>query len=260
MRSFYIKSIIVFVAAGLLIFLVLFNSSWLANRYEFIREVRVGIFSGMSRFGSFTSGLNNLTNLTRENLSLKDENRKLLSQLAFQAELKNQNDFLRNIAGLDISPEYKFIDARTFNTEFTPLGHYLLINKGIGGGVTKDDIVITSSGVLIGRVDEVFEGFSRVELITNRDLKITVRMLDKAITAISRGALNDGLRLDFISQNDEVVNDDKVITNGNDLFPEGLMVGSVSRVSSNDGNLFKEVVVKPEFKNIAIDRVLILSR
>jgi len=99
-----------------------------------------------------------------------------------------------------------------------------------------------------------------VELITNRDLKVTVRLLNKDVTAISKGILNDGLELDFVSQNDGIAMDDIVVTNGNDLFPRGLIVGTISKIGSNDGNLFRAVSVKPEFRSITIDRVLILSR
>ena len=110
-------------------------------------------------------------------------------------------------------------------------------------------------------VDNVDEGFSRASLITNSGSKITVKVLGKNTTGIARGFLNEGLRLDFISQNDQIVEGDTIITNGNDMFPPGLLIGKVSNIIfADDGDLFKKVILEPEFKKINLDRVLILTQ
>ncbi|MDP3793050.1 MAG: rod shape-determining protein MreC [bacterium] len=254
-----LKLLIILVAVGLLVFLIFVNSFRSDNSYVFLKNTRVYVFSNINIFSSFFSKINSISRLTEENIFLKNENAKLNTLLASQSDLIDQNKFLRDILNLKTVPGYRFIDARTFNMQFTPEGHYFLLNKGLESDIQVDDIILSSSGVLIGTVSETESGFSRANLATNLDFKITIRVLGKNTTGIARGILNDGLRIDFISQNDDIVKGDIIVSNGNDLFPPGLLVGSVSEItSSDDGGLFKKVTLEPEFKKINVDRVLVL--
>lgn len=250
----------VILVAGLFVFFIFLARPYIFKHYQLIGIIRINIFSKVNRFASFISKMDRIRDLTEENLALEDKNRKLLSELAVYVDLDSQNSFLRESLGLNLPIEYSLIEARTFDMQFSPEGHFMLINKGRTDNIKEGDIVISSSGVLIGRVNSIYESFSRVALITNSDLKITIKLLNKDIIAISRGMLDNGIRLDFVSQNDEISEGDVGVTNGNDEFPPGLLVGFVSKVGPNDGNLFREVLMKPEFKQMKLDRVLILDK
>ncbi|OGN00573.1 MAG: rod shape-determining protein MreC [Candidatus Yanofskybacteria bacterium RIFCSPHIGHO2_02_FULL_41_29] len=214
----------------------------------------------MSNIGFFISKLNTIGNLTKANILLEEEVLKLRSDLAALNELKEENVFLREVLGLDRIIGRDIIDAKTFNLQFTPEGHYMLVNEGLRAGIKNGSIVVSSSGVLIGRIIEVSDNFSRVALITNLDFKVTVRLLHGKTAGISKGLLNDGLFLDFIAQDDEIESGDVLVTSGNDIFPAGLIVGTVDNVSSDTGNVFKSVTAKAELNDINISRVLIVNR
>ena len=254
------KLIPVLAAAGLLIFLILSVNFLSLDRYLSAINVREYIFAKLSFFGTFISEVKKNRSLITENLALKDENRRLLSQLAVQTELEDQVDFLRQALNMKQLTGYKPVDAGTYNLQFTPEGHYLLINKGSRDGIKNGDIVISPSGILIGQISDTNEDFSRVRTITDPNLKVTVKFLNKDISAIARGMLDNGLYLDYISQNDEVAENDIIITSGNDLFPAGLIVGSINRIDLNAGSLFKKVEARAEFRDIDISRILILTR
>ena len=255
----FLNVLYIFIITGLLIFLTFFVDFKSFTHHKSILAGRAYLFSHIEVFSSLVSELKKINSLMEENLFLKDENRKLLSQLAFQSELEEQNKFFREALGVGHLKEYGPIEAGIFNILFTPDGHYALINRGSEERVKKEDVIVTSSGILVGQIVEVFDSFSRVALITDSDFKITVKLLNKNTLGISHGMLSDEVWLDFIFQNDEVVKGDVVVTNGNDLFPPGLIVGVVNKISSDDGSLFKKVLVKPEFKNINLSRVLILN-
>lgn len=248
-----------FLAVGLLVFLIIFNNLRLSFDIGFIKNTRIYSFSKLSIFGSFVSELKTIKNLTEENIALKDENNILLSQIAVRSELENENEFLRSVLGLPLTYSHELVDAKVFNLQFTPEGHSLLIDIGSKNGIKPGDVVISSSMVLVGRVAGTDTNVSRVELITNPDFKITVRLSGSDITGIARGVMSDGILLDFISQDDDVNPGHTAVTNGNDLFPPGLIIGRVERVGQNDGGLFKKVFVKPEFQNTDISRVIILK-
>ncbi|OGN07337.1 MAG: hypothetical protein A3B86_01110 [Candidatus Yanofskybacteria bacterium RIFCSPHIGHO2_02_FULL_38_22b] len=251
----------IFLIVALLVFFIFLGSFRLGDYSASIKNIRVSFFSKINVFSSFLSKIERISKLTKENMFLKNENTKLLSLLASQDELQDQINFLRESLDLDIFSGHKFIDARIFNFQFTPEGHHFLINKGGESGIKIGDIIVVSTGILLGVVDNVDEGFSRASLITNSGSKITVKVLGKNTTGIARGFLNEGLRLDFISQNDQIVEGDTIITNGNDMFPPGLLIGKVSNIIfADDGDLFKKVILEPEFKKINLDRVLILTQ
>lgn len=248
-----------FLAVGLLVFLTIFNNLHPSFDIGFIKNTRIYLFSKLSIFGSFASKLKTIKNLTEENIALKGENNILLSQIAVRSELENENEFLRSILGLPFKNSHELVDAKVFNLQFTPEGHSLLIDIGSKNGIKPGDVVISSSMVLIGRVAGTDNNVSRVELITNPDFKVTVKLFDSDITGIARGVMSDGVLLDFISQDDNVDPGHIAVTNGNDLFLPGLIIGRVERVDSNDGDLFKKVFVKPEFQNTDISRVIVIS-
>lgn len=256
-----IKLGLIFIAAGLLIFLIVVGviSSNIPGRLKFIQDARAVLFSQISVARIFVSELGTIRNLSRDNAVLREEIRKLQSQLAIHSELKEQNKFLREALGLEYRPEFEFIDAKTFNLQFTPEGHYMLLNKGADSGIEKGSPVISPAGVLIGQVADADSNFSKVILVSDPDFKTTVRLINNNTSGISRGSLGEGILLDFISQNDPAENGDIVVTSGNDFLPAGLLVGSVSRIEADSGDLFKKVWVKPEFENINISRVLIIK-
>lgn len=249
-------------AIGLLIFLIVFIFSYfnLGGEYQTIQNARISIFSRLSVIGSFISELKRIGDLTGENTALREENTKLLAELAANSEIKDENIFLKEILELNSPVKYRATEARTFNVNLTPEGHSLLINVGSIDGIEKDDIVISSSGVLIGQVADANEHSSRIKLVTDSDFKATIKLMNKEITGISVGLLGDGISLDFISQNDETLVGDTVVTSGNDLFPPGLIIGTINEVGFNDGGLFKKITVKPAFISINIGRVLVLNK
>ena len=252
--------ITIFLAAGLLVFLVYFARTAVDRVSLFLQEARVLTYAKLSFIGNFVSTLNGIAALTGENIELKEENKNLLSLLASQAELEEENYFLREALNLPTLEERKLHEAEIFDFQFTPDGYSLFINKGESDGIEKGLIVITSSGILVGAVDEVFKNYSRVVTVTNLKFKVTIKILLKNISGIANGASKEGVFLDFISQNDEVIEGDMVVTSGTDIFPPGLIVGKISRVSSNSGNLFKDVKVEPTMTEVNLSRVLIIGQ
>ncbi|MDP3697913.1 MAG: rod shape-determining protein MreC [Candidatus Taylorbacteria bacterium] len=248
------------VATTLLVFLIIFNNLRLPFDIGFIQNTRTRLFSKVSVFGSFISQLKTVKNMITENIALKEENNKLLSRIAVWSELENENEFLRSVLNLPLKNSHELIDAKVFNLQFTPEGHNMLIDKGSKDGVKPGDLIISSSMILIGRVIGTDGHVSRVGLITNSDFKVTVKLSGSDITGIARGVMSEGMLLDFISQDDDVNPGQAVVTNGNDLFPPGLIIGLVDSVNLNDVSLFKKVFVKPEFQNIDISRVIIMRR
>src|SRR3989344_6877240 len=255
-----IKLLLIFIAAGLLVFLIIFIPGWLnLTRHSSVgQNIRASLFSHLSSFRAFVNSLKTMNGLINDNAALEEDKIELLARLATYSDLEEENRFLKEALRLDFLPEYRIIEAKTFSVQFTPKGHNLLINKGLESGIKQGDIIITSSGVLLGQIVTVHDDFSQANFITDTSSKAMVQLLDRKVAGIARGVLSDGLALDFISQSDEVAMDDMIITSGNDLIPQGLIIGKINRIGPDNGSLFREITIKPEFKDLDISRVLIL--
>lgn len=246
-------------AIGLLGFSLVYVKTAASKAGFFIREAGVYAYSRLNFIGFFASKIESQKNLIEENMRLKEENYNLLSRLAVQSDIEDQNVFLRQVLNLPVSVKLGFLEAGIFNFQFTPKGYYFSLNKGSRHGVDKGDIVITSSGILLGAAEEIFETYSVVSSVVNSEFKTTIHVLSKNISGIAKGAVGGGLELDFISQNDEVIEGDVIVTSGMDTLPPGLAVGKVVEVSSSGGDVFKKIKVEPFFKDISLGRVLIIK-
>ena len=65
--------------------------------------------------------------------------------------------------------------------------------------------------------------------------------------------------LDFIVQADDIKEEDKLISTGNDLFPPSLVIGSVDHIEVNDSQMFKKVRIRPAVKDTQLGRVLVIK-
>ena len=236
-----------------------FRGSFIDVSINFVSKFNSQIFSKLSGIRLYISGLDNINRLNRENLNLKKEKNILLAQLAALKELEDENEFLRQALGISGISSQEIIQGSVFNINFISGDHSLLLNKGEKSGVSKDNIIISSEGIFIGVVNKVFNNYSKVNIVTNPDFKATVRVLDSRVAAIAKGALNDGLYLDFVSQEDSVKEGDLVVTSGDDLIPSGLIIGRVNLVKIDETSLFKEVRVHPLVRDIDLSKVLIIK-
>lgn len=218
------------------------------------------IFSGVSSFSRLIGELKHLGELTAENKKLRELYLKLDAQSAQIAGLTEEISFLRAVYKLPPYTSYDLIDAGAFGFSFTPEGHSLLINKGADEGLKSGAAAISSSGALIGQVDQVFSGYSRVIVLTDPNFKVMVSLGESAVSGIGLGDLTNGVYIDFISRSDAVSEGALALTSGGDLLPAGILIGKVSLIGENDGNVFKKIYVKPAFKTSDLSKVIILQK
>ncbi|MCK9393950.1 rod shape-determining protein MreC, partial [bacterium] len=124
-------------------------------------------------------------NQAEANKNLTEENQKLLSALAELETTKEENRFLKNALNIGLEKEYKLIEAEAFgggrfNGKDFSYEDSVLINKGKNDGVQKGFPVVVSGKVLIGKILEVYDNFSRVSLITDKSSLIDIQIINSA--------------------------------------------------------------------------------
>ena len=142
------------------------------------------------------------------------------------------------------------------------------IAAGKNDGVAKGDVVVTPAGGLVGTVDKVQGGISRVTLLTDEQSSVTATDLTSttAVGEVHRGGGgSDVLVLDRVPKSKYVGVGDTVITAGTigagalpSMFPRGILVGTVTSESDTDVNPFKTIQVEPAVDFTSLQSVIVL--
>ena len=142
----------------------------------------------------------------------------------------------------------------------------ITIDKGSKDGVEADMAVVTSKG-LIGRTSKVSGHSSTVKLLSNDNMnnKISVKIKindDYVYGLISKYDSKKNIYIvEGISENVIIPDSADVVTTGmGSIFPSGLLIGKVSRITTDNFDLSKVVEVKSSVNYDDIDYVTIVKR
>ena len=120
----------------------------------------------------FLAGIFSAQSLKREAVYLKLQNQSLLAENVSFRELGRENETLRKALDLGLQEEFRLEIAEIIGKDIGQ--DSLLISVGLKDGVGEDMAVITSEKVLLGRIVEVYENFSRVELISSTSFWLVI--------------------------------------------------------------------------------------
>lgn len=209
---------------------------------------RPGIFLSemLGKVFKYSVSFFNKRAIVRENDKLKIENNILLGRIAEQEGLKRENDFLRNELRVAPRLDSRLLIVEIFSVQKNGLYSTALINKGKADGIEKSMAVITSGNILAGAVSEVFDNSALVLLVNDPRSVISIRFQGSNILAEAKGDLQNGLKINEVTYQEEIKEGDMLVTSGLDGLKESLLVGRVSKVVSG-GGLFREVIAKPLF-------------
>jgi len=217
------------------------------------------LFKKAESFSGFFGNIEKFNQLSSENNKLKQSQVAVLNLKAKIDDLENENDFLRRAINIPQKIDHPVFYGGIFNLNLAPTGYNALLNKGAQDGISEGDVVITTEGILVGKIQKVMQNFSRILFVSDPEFKITVKVMSSDTTGIARGALNEGMYLDFIVQEEEIKEEDVLISTGNDMFPPALIIGSVDRIEANASQVFKEIRIRPAVKDAQLGKVLILK-
>lgn len=211
-------------------------------------------FTGVSNVvGDFWSDYTNGNELSLENAELKSEIDSLREQIADYQEIVEQNEFYKEF--LDIkenNPDFSFADATIISRDSDDVYGGFTINKGSSSDISKYDPVITSAGI-VGYVTEVGLTSCKVTTILNPEITLGAldnRTSDSGIVTGSLSLAQKGYcRFANLSRSCSVAVGDYVVTSGEGIFPEGLLIGSVNNIGVDENNNSIYAEIKP-FANV----------
>jgi rod shape-determining protein MreC len=219
--------------------------TWFAIRYQAIQD--------------FMTVPRDMTLLSQRNAELEAEIARLQAEIIeFQQE---NTELLVLSALLDFArahPENEYLTAAIIGRDPSPFLHYVIINRGSDDALLRGMPVVSQQG-LIGRISAVTSGASRVQLITDPDSAINVRIEPSSAEAILSGSITGDISLDLVPQDTIINPGDLVLTSGlGGNYPPNILIGQVASVRQRQFELFQTASVQPvvDFSKLEIALVI----
>jgi len=264
MRFNFLKNKFFYIALGILVILFLnfyregFYQKKLKNFfYSTSLPIQTTFWQAGTKVSDFFKTISDIKNLKKENEELKLKNEELLLKVSDLEDLKKENEFLRDALGLDLEKDFNLVMARVVAKDISH--DEIEINRGLKDGISKDLPVITSQKILIGKISEIYDNFSKVMLISDKNSSFSAKIAGKETSGVVKGNGSFNAFLDLVPKEDEILSGDLIVTSilGN-IFPEGLLVGEIKDVKKSDIDPFQQASISL-FSNInSLDQLFII--
>ena len=213
-----------------------------------------------SEVSGFTHDYFDLVGARRENIDLHRQLAALAGERSRMTELEVENRRLSDLLELREALASPAIAANVVGNDATGLARTLIIGQGSHDGLRRDMAVIASDGV-VGKLMLVAPDAARVLLIDDHNSALDALDQRSRARGIIAGVIDDGLTMKYVDRSEDLKAGDAIVTSGMDgLFPRGLLVGHVKRVSQAGPGLFLNVEVKPAADFRKLEQVLILTQ
>jgi len=151
------------------------------------------------------------------------------------------------------------VPARVIGRDATRREGIIVIDRG------RTDGVRTGSGVVWGRsavgiVTETGENASLVNILASPRCKIPAYIQRTGESTLVEGGLAGNLRMRHVFRS-EVKAGDICLTSGElGIFPRDIIIGEVIHAEKKPGELFQEIVIRPQLNLSALQAVVVLMR
>jgi rod shape-determining protein MreC len=200
-----------------------------------------------------------LRGVRQENRDLKFEIERLRLEQVRLSDDARQARRLQALLGFKEQYIAKTVAAQVIGTSGSEQSRSIYIDKGTDSGVQKDMAVITADGV-VGKVLRAFGSTSQVLLVSDYSSGVGAIVDKSRSQGVVRGTPAGEVILANVMTGELVEPGELVVTSGGDqIFPKGLPVGTVMKVSPG-ADLFLNIRIKPTVNLNQLEEVLVITK
>lgn len=257
--------VVKYVVASLLLLLISFIGFYkpLYSYLDYLfSPLQFGLNTTANNIRDFTSFYSNLNEVRRDNIRLIEDNLILESRVGELKRLEEENTLLREQLKVQSNfiKDKKELLVNIMGNPTDVTSATVIIDKGARNGISVGDNVIVGN-FLIGRVTQVFDIKSVVQLITSPDLNITVYNLDspEKTEGIVTGRHGFSVMVEKILPSERLLPGDMFATSGKDgNFYPGLYIGKVTQVNEDASQPLKSATLQTIIDYKRIDSAFVL--
>ena len=199
-----------------------------------------------------------LRGVRAENRDLKQQIERMRLDQVRMTEDANQAHRLQSLLAFKEQFISKTVAAQVIGSCGSDLAQCIYIDKGKNDGIERDMAVITANGI-VGKVLEVFPQVSKILMINDQSSGAGVYLEKSRLQGVLRGTPNGELIVERVMSDEQVSPGEEVFSSGGDqIFPKGLPVGSVSKVGPGR-EMFLSIKVKPAADLSRLEEVLVVT-
>ena len=200
-----------------------------------------------------------LRGVRQENRDLKQKIEQLEIEQVRLSEDAQQARRLQALLGFKEQYIAKTVAAQVIGSSGSEQSRAVYIDKGARDGLTPDMAVITGDGV-VGKTLRVFQSTSQVLLVNDQTSGVGAILEKSRLQGVLRGTPAGEIVLEKVMSDEMVQAGEKVLTSGGDqIFPKGLPVGTVTKISPG-AELFLNIRVKPAADLSRLEEVLVITQ
>lgn len=272
MQSFFSNKRLIILLVCIIILVALIGYSMSERRSlswpeQFISDSVGLVQSAFSRPAHFVAGffenVNDMRNIYEENRILKSHLDEYAVLQVEVNELRRQNEELKDTIGVKESlNNYTVRSALVIHRSPDRWNEFIGINKGRQDGIEVNMAVMTSKG-LIGKVRQVSEFTSTVQLLTDQDISNRISAFvdgNETIYGFIEGVDEETGYLQFtmINIDAEIKEGQSVVTSGlGGIFPSQLLIGEIVSFETDEFGLTQTAFVQPSADFLRLDHVLV---
>ncbi len=210
-------------------------------------------------FRNMWRGLVSYDALEAENEVLRADLATVQSSALRVGELEQQRrEALALLGARDVVPNIERVAARVIDAPISNYERTIELDRGSRDGV-KVGMPVSSGAGLVGRVVQVSTTRSRVELVTDPNFDVGVKMVRSLDSGVASGrGIGRDLVVRFLELESVIIPGETVVTSGfsGSTFPAGLLIGTVVEVELDAVRGDQEVTVRP---SAGVDRLRLVD-
>jgi rod shape-determining protein MreC len=200
-----------------------------------------------------------LRGVRAENRELKRQIEQMRLEQARITQDADQAHRLQALLGFKEQFIAQTVAAQVIGGTGSELSRSIYIDKGERDGLKPDMAVVTRDGI-VGKVLRVYRSTSLVLLIDDQTSGVGSILEKSRLQGILRGTSSGVVELERVMSDETVPVGEQVLTSGGDgIFPKGLAVGTVTKVSTGS-DLFLNIRVHPAADLSRLEEVLVVTK
>jgi rod shape-determining protein MreC len=199
-----------------------------------------------------------LRGVRAENRELKQQIEHMRLEQVRLSEDAEQAHRLQQLLAFKEQVIAKTVPAQVIGSSGSDLSRSIYIDKGSNDGIAADMAVITAGGI-VGKVLRVYPSTSLVLMINDQTSGVGAMLEKSRLQGVLKGTPDGAVILERVMSDEKVAPGDAVLSSGGDqIFPKGLPVGTVTKVSPGR-EMFLNIQVKPAADLSRLEEVLVVT-